>query len=220
MLDALRLLPLQGSPSPERVAILVAPPLTGKRVKIETSHLSLWQDGGPGKRFARSRNLSPEDYDSKIAFPAMKLLLEIKQTTDVPVQLDATFEDFENMLKSGNADVALLFAYRFTARSENGSREDYVEFADRPRPLRDVSRAVSISERATSLVAHFACNTKVPCSETERVSVEGSTAVAHVRVPLLEGLCFARLWLDEMNGNRSVSETYERALMQFISLLD
>lgn len=197
-----------------RVAVLNTIPLTQERFNSELhpGWVSRWVLRKPKDFLLGLVSMYPnwaiwEVYEEGLALPALQELDEIKRTTNVVLDFDVTWEQFQLAIHSRLFDVVFLLAHHFG---------EYIEFADGGVFFEDVKQFLLSfhTERKVSVI-FMVCQAE----EMKEVKFENITGIASIgcaawNLPVRESYQFTRHWVSCFGDGATLADAYSNAIEQ------
>lgn len=153
-----------------------------------------------------------EEYDAGIATPVLSELIKTRDNTPATIDLEVSWLQFQKSVLSGLFDAFFLFAHHFN---------DKIEFSDGGIEMSEVF--AFLNKNRTISPRHFVfmvCRAAIfEKSKIEFPESISSIATADWNIPVLEAYFFSRLWVQNLDGERSFSEAYSEAISQYLNLV-
>lgn len=212
--------------APHEVAMLIAPPLTQDRFKEELRYPTL-----SDRIRVRIRDFIPTNatlypnwkvYNSAIAYPILLELKELRTKTSCYIIPDVKFEDFKKALTYDAFKVVFLVAHQIPPEKyrKKGLENGGVEFVDGGVSLDRVSnflKTEAANRRSVSFVYLICELQKIAEAAMPDLPAFNMIASAYWKLPFVRCIQFAKTWIMQLDGGKTLSEAYDEAITQFLS---
>lgn len=203
-----------------QVNVLVCPPLTKRRFKIDRQRAKLWLFDYLRRRkefIKLNLNLYStwEIYEDKIALPVLMQLLDVKENLKANVFIDVTFRDFKRLYLKSNNEIFFLVAHHI---SRKGNKNGLIEFADGGHSIVEFKEFLEQTTEVDSpSLILLICNIgEITETLHEKIVELESFGAAYGMYPFIKGIQFLNWWVKYLDGVNDLMEGYEKAIEQFI----
>jgi len=192
---------------PEAVLLMLALPLERGRMETESRPRSWLRPFRPRHDFIRQQHVTWDQYEQALVLPTLAEVMELRRTTAATILPHITYPQFRSQVSSGRYSVIFLLAHHAPG--------DTIEFSDGMVSWEKVRSTLKRTARPLSFI-FFVCTARAWQKELFGNAKMGSTAAPDTLVWAPAAVELARLWIQGLDGSRTVSEAYNRALVLWL----
>jgi len=200
-------------PKEEEVCLMISPPLTKERFTEDLMILPWYKRlRAKPKEFIRLLPLKKwEKYESEIVLPILGPLSDLLESSKILIKPNATSEHFKEICSRSKFKLVLLVAHHINKGS-------LIEFADGGVSISSTSKfLLSLKRQEPVSVVFISCeSTEIKFLTYGKSKSIQSIGYSSQKVPFVGAMSFVCLWLSFINGKRSIMDTYDLAIRQFL----
>ena len=209
----------------KEVALMIAPPLSKDRFDKEKRFPSL-KDRLKGiiRDFIPAILPAINNWDQYLNIVVAPILIDLQKLrlkTESNIVADVTYQDFKKIFSSNKYKVVFLVAHHIPARKNKRKEKNngWIEFANGGIPNEIVFEDLKNHQANSKISMIFmVCNLqKLTKLHFREIHSFHSVSAASWELPFKTSMKFAAEWILQMNGEQSLAEAYDQAIIDFFA---